>query len=152
MHSKHRSLSKFGKAELIYVVSFGLLSFLCLVMPTRYAVSGEKTVANIILTSEQNDGSIDVLVGNILTVQLAESPTTGYVWINKTSGNVLSLEKSDFTPNTAVGIVGGAGQRTLRFVVSHPGRSTLQLKLIREWEGESSAVDVFSVNIHALQP
>ena len=152
MYSKHRFLPKLGKAVLLYLASFGLLTSLCIVMPTRYAVSGEKTVTNIILTSKQNDGSIDVLVGNILTVQLAESPTTGYVWINKTSGKVLSLEKSDFTPNASEGIVGGSGQRTLRFTVSHPGRSNLQLKLMREWEGESSAVAAFSVSIHAIQP
>ena len=105
-----------------------------------------------VLTYQNNGKSIDTLVGNCLTVQLKESPTTGYVWVNKTIGDVLLLQNTDFSPASSVEVVGGAGLRTLKFKVSKAGKSILQLKQMREWEGESSAVEVFSVTINAEQP
>ena len=109
-------------------------------------------MADTVLTYQDNGKSIDILVGNCLTVQLKESPTTGYVWVNKTIGDVLLLQNSDFSPASSPGVVGGAGLKTLQFVVSKPGKTNLLLKQMREWEGESSAVEVFSVTINAKQP
>ena len=107
-------------------------------------------MAETVLTYEDNGRAIETLVGTNLIVRLEESPTTGYVWINKTAGDVLLLQNTDFSP-VLPGLVGGTGLRTLRFVVSKLGKSTLLLKQMREWEGESSAAEVFSVTIQAVQ-
>ena len=105
-----------------------------------------------VLNYENNGKSIETHVGAILTVRLKESPTTGYVWINKTVGDALLMQESDFSP-TSPGIIAGApGLRTLRFVVNKPGNATLLLKRMRDWEGDASAVEVFSISIHATQP
>lgn len=116
------------------------------------AVTGEKPVVEKFLTYQDNGKSIDTLVGICLTVQLEESPTTGYVWVNKTAGDFLLLQNTDYSPAPLPGVVGGAGLKTLQFVVSKAGKTTLLLKQMREWEGDSSVVEVFSVTINAVNP
>ena len=139
---------------LIWTVAVCWLGVSSAACPTSIhnAVTGEKPVDDTVLTYQNNGKSIDTLVGNCLTVQLKESPTTGYVWVNKTIGDVLLLQNTDFSPASSAGVLGGAGLRTLRFIVSKAGKSILHLKQMREWEGESSAVEVFSVTINAKQP
>lgn len=103
------------------------------------------------LTREDHGKSIEVYVGASVVITLQESPTTGYVWINQTTGDMLTLATADFTA-AAPEVMGGAGLRTLRFTVNHPGQVTLLLKRMREWEGESSVVEIFSIDIQAVQP
>ncbi len=107
-------------------------------------------MAETVLTLEDNGKSIEAAMGASLSVRLEESPTTGYMWANKTLGDVLLLEDSDYSP-ASPSQVGGRGMRTLRFRVGKPGTARLTLKLMREWEGEPSAVKVFSVEIRATQ-
>jgi inhibitor of cysteine peptidase len=57
------------------------------------------------------------------------------------------LRNSEYTPAAGVG-VGGGGQRTFTFVAQKPGSVTLQLKLWREWEGDSSVTERFGVTIN----
>ena len=115
------------------------------------AITREKPVDEIILTFKDNGKTLETHVGASLSVRLEEAPTTGYLWINKTVGDVLLFQDSDFSP-ASQGIVGGSGLRTSRFTVDKPGNTTLLLKRMREWEGDSSAVEVFSVSIHATRP
>jgi len=103
-----------------------------------------------ILTDQDNGRSIEAAVGTNLIVRLEESPTTGYGWINKTDDDVLQLNNTEFS-FASPDIVGGAGVRTFGFMVNKLGKSTLLLKRVREWEGESSATEVFSVTIRAIK-
>ena len=116
---------------------------------THKTSTGVKPLVETVLTGKDNGKSIELSVGRSLTVELDESPTTGYVWVNKTVGDVLILQNSDFLSKAALGIVGGNGLRTLRFVVSKRGEVLLLLKQMREWEEESSAIRVFSVTINS---
>jgi predicted secreted protein len=116
---------------------------------THKTSTGVKPLVETVLTGKDNGKSIELSVGRSLTVELDESPTTGYVWVNKTVGDVLILQNSDFFSKAALGIVGGNGLRTLRFVVSKRGEVLLLLKQMREWEEESSAIRVFSVTINS---
>jgi len=137
--------------RLSYLGTFSRLSLLSVVCATTlpYAIAGEKPVFKSTLSYEDNGKSIESLVGNELIVRLEESPTTGYMWINKTIGEVLTLKNTEFSA-TLVGMVGGTGWRTLSFLVSKTGTSTLLLKQMREWEGESSVIKELSVTIHAV--
>jgi inhibitor of cysteine peptidase len=101
-----------------------------------------------LLSMDDNGKAIDVAVGASLRVRLDESPTTGYAWANKTVGDVLILDDSGYSLTTAQP-VGGGGVRTLRFRVNKSGTTTLSLKLLRQWEGEASVVDTFSVAVRA---
>jgi predicted secreted protein len=116
---------------------------------THKTSTGVKPLVETVLTGKDNGRSIELSVGRSLTVELDESPTTGYIWVNKTVGDVLIIQNSDFSSKAALGIVGGNGLRTLRFVVSKRGEALLLLKQMREWEEESSAIRVFSVTINS---
>jgi inhibitor of cysteine peptidase len=115
------------------------------------SASKGSTVAAIVLTRGEHGKSVDAKVGDSLVVQLAESPTAGYTWADRTVGDVLALEASDYAPAPG-GAVGGAGLRTFRFGVRSPGTATLSLKLGRKWEPEASASDAFSVTVRATRP
>lgn len=108
-------------------------------------------MTEIAITYEDHGKTIEAHVGTLLSVKLNESPTTGYVWSNKTPGDVLALQNTDFSSLTS-GTLGGTGMRTLQFMVKKPGNTLLLLKQMREWEGDSSAIKEFSVSIHAVQP
>lgn len=110
-----------------------------------------KAMTEIILAREDRGASLEILVGSEIAVRLEESPTTGYVWVNKTAGDVLTLLDSEFAP-AAPGLIGGSGLRTLKFTVAKPGSAILSLKRMREWEGETSALEDFSVTVRAVAP
>ena len=144
-------LASRNKRILTCLVAFSRLSLLLIAcaITSPHAIAGEKPVFKSTLSYEDNGKSIETLVGSELIVRLEESPTTGYVWINKTIGEVLTLKNTEFSA-ALVGMLGGTGWRTLSFVVSKTGTSTLLLKQMREWEGESSVIKEFSVTIHAV--
>ena len=144
-------LASRNKRILTCIVAFSRLSLLLIAcaITSPHAIAGEKPVFKSTLSYEDNGKSIETLVGSELIVRLEESPTTGYVWINKTIGEVLTLKNTEFSA-ALVGMLGGTGWRTLSFVVSKTGTSTLLLKQMREWEGESSVIKEFSVTIHAV--
>ena len=140
-----------NKRILTCLVAFSRLSLLSVAcaIPIHHAIAGENPVFKSTLSYEDNGKSIETLVGSELIVHLEESPTTGYVWINKTVADALTLKNTEFSA-ALVGMLGGTGCRTLSFVVSKTGTSTLLLKQMREWEGESSVIKEFSVTIHAI--
>ncbi len=144
-------LASRNKRILTCLVAFSRLSLLLIAcaITSPHAIAGEKPVFKSTLSYEDNGKSIETLVGSELIVRLEESPTTGYVWINKTIGEVLTLKNTEFSA-ALVGMLGGTGWRTLSFVVSKTGTSTLLLKQMREWEGESSVIKEFSITIHAV--
>ena len=100
------------------------------------------------LTRQQHGQIVDAVVGSALVVQLDEAPTTGCTWTNLTTGDVLVLQASDFSPAKA-GAVGGSGQRTWRFAVRQAGTTTVQLRLRQAWDASASALDTYSVEVHA---
>ena len=108
-------------------------------------------MAATVLTRGEQGKSVDAKVGESIVVQLAESPTTGYAWADRTDGDVLALETSDYEP-AVPGTVGGAGVRTFRFGIRNSGTATLSLKLGRKWGPEASASDAFSVTVRATRP
>ncbi|PPD47262.1 MAG: hypothetical protein CTY13_05920 [Methylobacter sp.] len=118
--------------------------------PLNHAIAEGKSMAETILTDQDNGRLIEVPVGTGLIVRLDESPTTGYVWINKTAEDVLHLNSTEFS-SASPDIVGGAGLRTFGFMVNKLGKSTLLLKRMRDWKGESAATEVFSVTIQAIK-
>jgi predicted secreted protein len=96
---------------------------------------------DLLLTPGDNGGSITAQVGDILTVQLPETPATGFRW-SLPPGDLgsLALAGDDFElgPRSAVG---GGGLRRLRFAVRRPGAAHLEIRLARSWEsGASKAV------------
>lgn len=107
----------------------------------------ENTMSAITLTEADQGKTVTLRPGQSLVVQLAENPTTGFRWV-LAQGNeeIVALRDSNYVMAAGAGI-GGGGQRTFTFEASKPGSVQLQLKLWREWEGESSVLQRFSVTL-----
>jgi inhibitor of cysteine peptidase len=101
-------------------------------------------VAGVILSERDNDCTVEVSVGSILTVRLQENPTTGYSWSVEAANG---LEQVGDSFEAAGEAIGEAGVRVLQFRATRPGSHELRLKNWREWEGEDSDTNRFGINI-----
>ena len=104
----------------------------------------------ITLTKADDGGSLEVRQGDTLVLNLPENPTTGYRWaVDDANAGALQFEHSNYSPSTGAGI-GGGGVRTFTFYAKSPGSAILKLKLWREWAGDASISDRFSVTIKVM--
>ena len=110
-------------------------------------------MATVSVTKANNGQSIEVRQGDEIILRLPENPTTGYRWhIDRADG--LEQAMSEHTtgsdqrdPNPRFG---QGGVREFRFRAKEPGARRLELKHWREWEGERSVTERFSVGIGIL--
>jgi len=103
------------------------------------------------LTHADNGKSITMQVNDHLIVSLDENPTTGFQWVlDSGGGDWMKLQASEYIPAAKSG-VGGGGQRLLTFKAQRPGSGRLQLKLWRQWEGESSIVERFTLTLQVRE-
>ena len=100
-------------------------------------------MAQVTLTQADSGKSVDVGPDDLVIVQLAENPTTGYRWaIDALDPDTIAVEGSSYAVPPGAGI-GGGGGRTLTLKAVKPGTSRVQLKLWRDWEGDRSVIDRF---------
>lgn len=100
------------------------------------------------LTEADNGSTVDVGVGDQIIVTLPENPTTGYLWaVDQVDQAMLTLQASDYVSSDSPGATGSGGQRTFTFVAEQAGATDLQLKNWRDWEGDSSIVERFSLTV-----
>lgn len=108
-------------------------------------------MTEMVLVQEDHGNTLEVRQGDVLSVRLAESPSTGYRWeVDTIDEQIVKLQGADFTiaPETRIG---GGGTRSFTFKTRSPGTVRIQLKLAREWEPEDAAIDRFEVTIR-VQP
>ncbi len=103
------------------------------------------TMNHLTLTEEDKDKTFNIAEGDSLVIQLRENPTTGYVWAMTGYDDVLILQESSYTPVSAA--IGSNGTRRFLLLAKKPGTITLKLKQWREWEGDASIVEAFSIGI-----
>lgn len=104
-----------------------------------------------VLTRQDQGRTILTNVGNVLCLHLDESPTTGYAWVNRSTGAALSLAGSDYAIGSA-GAVGGGGVRSFRLSAVAPGTATLRFALLRGWEADAAPADEFSAQVEVRSP
>jgi inhibitor of cysteine peptidase len=93
--------------------------------------------------------SIELSAGEVLLVQLPETPTSGFRWeIEPVSG--LALLSSSFQPGTSP-TAGGGGNRIFELQLLQIGETHLRAKLWREWAGESSIRQRFELTLRAVR-
>ncbi|MFM7277801.1 MAG: protease inhibitor I42 family protein [Microcystis aeruginosa] len=103
------------------------------------------------LTRTDNGKSITIQVNDLLLVSLDENPTTGFQWaVDGVGSDLVKLQASEYVP-AGESRVGGGGQRILTFKVQQAGIDQLRLKLWREWEGEPSIVERFTVTLQVRE-
>ena len=100
------------------------------------------------LTTNDNGKTVEVQVGEFVVIELPENPTTGYVWTLsvKEGKGTTSLSNSKYTAANDSGM-GGGGMRTFIVKVQSAGIAAIDIKLRRQWESESAAIDRFNVVI-----
>jgi inhibitor of cysteine peptidase len=130
------------------VASLGVLLLAGGPVTSHGAETGSPHVATITLTRADNGNVVALRVGDRLVLRLEENPATGYRWAMEAHDDkVVSLQHLEYGPLPHAG-VGGGGHRTWTFIAQKAGTDTLQLKLWRAWEGETSITRRFAVTLH----
>ncbi|HEX8969139.1 MAG TPA: protease inhibitor I42 family protein [Chloroflexota bacterium] len=97
--------------------------------------------------SRTDDGVVaQVGVGDVVEIRLAENPSTGFTWAIEPLPPMVRLEDTAFQapPDAAIGT---GGTRLARFRVAASGQATIRLKHWRDWEGDASVTERFSVTL-----
>lgn len=107
---------------------------------------------NVVTLTEANNGQpIELRQGNAVDLRLYENPTTGFRWqVVRADGLVEEPAVDEARPSRGPvehPQVGAGGTRTFRFRTLTPGTGRLELKLWREFEGDSSVVKRFAIDI-----
>jgi inhibitor of cysteine peptidase len=110
-------------------------------------IMGENFGIEAMLATKSHHGkSVNLALGETLTVQLPETPTTGFRWaIVSEPASMLTLVSDNFIMN-AGSELGGGGMRQFLFRADQPGSGALTLKLQRAWESNAPS-DQFSISI-----
>lgn len=98
-----------------------------------------------VITESASGSVVHAAVGQPVTIQLEEIPTTGYRWRLDPHPDV-DVASAEYTAHAASAI-GGGGLR--RFVLSAraPGDVVVRARLWREWQGEGSTIKRFEVTL-----
>jgi inhibitor of cysteine peptidase len=110
----------------------------------------EMSVTKVQLKQTDNGKTLLIKVGDVIVIQLPENATTGYRWaIDKLDTSLIEVI-GDEHPASSGGAMGAGSVRQLTLAVKQSGTTTLTLKNWREWEGDRSITERFSItlNIH----
>lgn len=98
------------------------------------------------LSPDDNGKSVDLRVGETLTVRLPENASTGYRWApDQVDEDLLDLAAAD--PDYPSAAVGSGGEVTFTVRAKRAGTADLAFKNWRHWEGDPSVVERFRVRI-----
>jgi inhibitor of cysteine peptidase len=104
-------------------------------------------MAEIVIKQENNGSTVSAKVGDSLSVELPENPTTGFRWAPaELDARIVELRTDEFILGSDTA-VGAGGVRVFRFLVKGPGSACLQLKLVRAWESGASS-KLFEIHIN----
>ncbi|WP_321508036.1 protease inhibitor I42 family protein [uncultured Methanoregula sp.] len=112
------------------------------------ATGGKKMVT---LTQADNGRTSDIAQGTRFAVELAENPTTGFMW-NATVSPGLVIQSSDFSQDPASkGLVGAGGTRTWVIVAKDQGLQKFSATYMRSWEPVTGNETAYLVNIQVIK-
>ena len=104
-------------------------------------------MAEKVLTQVDNGTTVDVHGGDRVVIRLPENPTTGYRWAAETvDDRIVSPVSSEFAPPAGSG-VGAGGAASFAFEARAPGEGSIRLKRWRDWEGESSVRERYTIKL-----
>lgn len=117
---------------------------------------------NVIKVDRSNERqTIQLNQDQVLEISLARKASTGYGWYESNSITNKSVTKAiaqlgdyDFAldPNTGTSIdgnsfVGQSGTQITRFIGANKGITVLRLELIRPWEKNEPASDIYTITV-----
>jgi inhibitor of cysteine peptidase len=100
----------------------------------------------ITIDKTQHGKKVVTKKGDVIKVQLAENPTTGYQWeINSIDDKHLKSTENKYEMSGEA--VGAGGMKTFYLEVNEEGISELHIALAKPWENEP--IDTFNVTIES---
>ncbi len=98
------------------------------------------------MTQASDGQAVPANVGNVLSVELPSNPSSGYSWsLSSLDNALLELIETRFVATRDV--PGSGGMQVWKVRALAGGRARISLKHWREWEGESSVIGRFAVEI-----
>jgi C1A family cysteine protease/PKD repeat protein len=133
----------------------------CLIMVLLLSLGGMTSAASpqagagpleIQVTERENGRAVD-LNGEVLVLNLASNPSTGYGWqVRGLDTRILrQLDATEWLPDTP-GKLGGPGTEVLRFAAVGKGRARLDLVYARPWETTAAPAKSFSLEVNVAEP
>ena len=131
-----------------------------LMLVTTIVVSGCASAPNatakptIVINEDVQGKIIDLPMGETLVVELKGNPTTGYDWEIDGLYEGLSFNGTDYVTDAGhkgEELTGAGGKKSFKFVAQRTGLVHLKFKEWRSWEGDSSVVRRFDVQINVVE-
>lgn len=111
--------------------------------PTQAAVQ----VGHIVVNESQNAATVYMNKSNLVTVRLAENPTTGFQW-NLTTTPGLSIIKDEYLPSDSTGkLVGSGGTHIWDISAVTTGNQQIHAIYERSWEPTAGNETTFSITV-----
>jgi inhibitor of cysteine peptidase len=113
----------------------------------------------LIVTAQDNGSSLILRPGETLQVVLGGNAGTGYGWdlehhdpsrIEPLGMESLSAPGPPLPDGRSLPLAGGPQQISFLFRMLRPGRSSLQLRYWRPWEGASSIIERFRLRVEIV--
>lgn len=105
-------------------------------------------MAEITVRAGENGSTVTAAVGDVVKIELAENPTTGFRWqIASVNSSILRLQSDDFAPSGPP--VGSGGLHVFRWAAAGRGNTDVQLELKRSWE-TAPAKSTFAIRVSVL--
>ncbi|CAJ36116.1 protease inhibitor I42 family protein [Methanocella arvoryzae] len=103
---------------------------------------------NMTTYTEANDNQIvTVAKGDSIAVQLAENPSTGYMWIVNSTDGLTVKDLGHVHGEAAPGMVGVGGNHTFQITATGDGNQTFSGVYKRAWEPATDSDKTFTLNI-----
>jgi inhibitor of cysteine peptidase len=104
-------------------------------------------VGHLVVNEEQNKATVQVNQGSLITVKLAENPTTGYSW-NLTTSSGLRVTNDTYVPLYFTGkMVGSGGTHIWDISADARGSQQIQAVYKRPWEPATGNESTFSMTV-----
>lgn len=101
----------------------------------------------IVAGDNDNNSTVHVSKGDMLSVRLASNPTTGYMWhivVQDTVQLSLLKEESELAGGK---VVGGGGYQVWHFKAINLGSSSLELHYKRSWEKDQAPAKTYHITV-----
>ena len=99
------------------------------------------------LTEQSNGKEITLHVGDTFTLTLPETPSTGYRWKLEKDGAPVCSKLSDQFLAPHASRPGSPGTHEWRFRADAPGAATVEMHLVRPWNGDSARSFVLHLHV-----
>jgi len=111
--------------------------------PTETAVQ----VGHLVVNESQNTATVYMNRSSLITVRLAENPSTGFQW-NLTTTAGLRITKDEYLPTDTSGkLVGSGGIHTWDISTDMIGEQKIQAIYKRSWEPTTGNESTFSMTV-----